>query len=509
MGQVLAVLGATGYIGGRLVPALVAQGFRVRAIGRSVAKLQCRPWAGHPLAEIASADALDRDALAKALEGCQVVYYLVHSMAPGGKDFAQTDLRAAEAVRQAAHLAGVERIIYLGGLGDPRSDLSKHLRSRFEVGQTLGAGPVPLTWLRAAVILGAGSASFEMIRYLTERLPVMVVPRWVETPCQPIAVSNVIDYLIGVLGVPQTAGMMLDIGGPDILSYRDMIQLYAEVAGLPRRIIIGMPVMTPRLSSYWVHLVTPVPAALARPLAEGLRNPAVCQEHAIRDLVPVPLLSAREAMSRALERTRQYQVATCWSDAGPLPVPEWLSCGDAPYAGGTVFTLSWGIEVDRPPHDIWAVITRLGGETGWLFGDRLWALRGWVDRLLGGVGLRRGRRHPTELVVGDAVDFWRVLELVPEERLTLGAEMKLPGEAVFRFTLSPRPQGCAVELHARFRPKGLWGIVYWQALVPAHGWLFRGFLRRLAWTAGGRVLRGPYPVSSSQERGACSPPSRT
>ncbi|HCF06415.1 MAG TPA: DUF2867 domain-containing protein, partial [Desulfomicrobiaceae bacterium] len=300
MAEPIAVLGASGYIGGRLVPALLEQGFGVRALGRSVAKLACRPWGRHPRVQVAVADALDQAALARALEGCQAVYYLVHSMTSTKGDFAQRDRQAAQTMARAAQAAGVRRIIYLGGLGDPKTELSEHLRSRFEVGEVLGAGTVPLTWLRAGVVLGSGSASFEMIRYLAERLPVMLAPRWVDTPCQPIAVSNVIEYLVGVLAEPRAAGCMFDIGAPEVLTYRRLLELYAEVAGLPRRWIIGVPVLTPRLSSWWVHLVTPVPASLARPLAEGLRNPAVCQEHAIRALVPVRLLSAREAMARAL-----------------------------------------------------------------------------------------------------------------------------------------------------------------------------------------------------------------
>jgi len=499
MTEPIAVLGASGYIGGRLVPALLEQGFGVRALGRSAAKLACRPWGRHPRVQVTVADALDQAALARALEGCQAVYYLVHSMTSAQGDFAQRDRQAAQTMARAAQAAGVRRIIYLGGLGDPKTELSEHLRSRFEVGEVLGAGTVPLTWLRAAVILGSGSASFEMIRYLTERLPVMLVPRWVDTPCQPIAVSNVIEYLVGVLAEPRTAGGMFDIGGPEVLTYRRLLELYAEVAGLPRRWIIGVPVLTPRLSSWWVHLVTPVPASLARPLAEGLRNPAVCQEHAIRALVPVRLLSAREAMARALMRTRHHQVATCWSDAGPLPMPEWLSCSDASFAGGTLLRAAYAMDVDAPPQAVWDVLTRLGGDFGWLFGDALWTLRGAVDRVLGGVGLRRGRRHPTEIRVGDALDFWRVLDVVEGARLVLGAEMRLPGEAVLDLRVHPAAGGSRVELRARYRPKGLWGIVYWQSLAPVHRWLFQGFLRRLAEKAASRQVRGPYPIAPSEE----------
>ena len=493
--RVVAVLGATGYIGGRLVHELLERGWRVRAVGRNPEKLRCRPYASHPDVELAQADGLDQKALTETLRGCHAAYYLVHSMLPGVKDFKDRDKQAALIMRDAASEAGVERIIYLGGLGDQDGDLSAHLKSRMEVGEILAAGSVPLTWLRAAMIMGSGSASFEILRYLVERLPIMITPAWVKSLSQPIAVTNVIDYLAGCLDVPETAGRTFDIGGPEILSYRELFDIYTRVAKLRKRIIIPVPVLTPKLSSYWIQLVTPVPSSLARPLAEGLRNKVVCTENTIRDLIPTRLLTPEEAIARALARTARHEVATCWSDAGALRVPEWLDCGDAPYAGGTVLESAHTVVLKATPYRVWYVLTRLGGEEGWMYGNWLWRMRGRLDKLIGGTGLRRGRRHPSELRVGDALDFWRVLVVEENRRLRLLAEMKVPGEALLQFDVEERgPNSTALTLRARFLPKGLWGIVYWKVLAPVHTPLFRGMLAGLARKIGGEILSGPAPA---------------
>jgi uncharacterized protein YbjT (DUF2867 family) len=500
--RVVAVLGATGYIGGRLVPELLERGWRVRAVGRNAEKLRCRPYASHPGAELAQADVLDKKALTETLRGCHAAFYLVHSMLPGVKDFEDRDRQAALAMREAAAEAGLERIVYLGGLGDQDGDLSAHLKSRMEVGEILASGTVPLTWFRAAMIMGSGSASFEILRYLVERLPVMVTPAWVNSLSQPIAVTNVIDYLAGCLDVPETAGRTFDIGGPEILSYRELFNVYARVARLRKRIIIPVPVLTPKLSSYWIQLVTPVPSTLARPLAEGLRNRVVCRENTIRDLIPTTLLTPEEAIARALARTARHEVPTCWSDAGTLRVPEWLDCGDAPYAGGTVLESAHTVVLKATPYRVWHVLTRLGGNEGWMYGNWLWRTRGVLDKLIGGTGLRRGRRHPSELRVGDALDFWRVLVVEENRRLRLLAEMKVPGEALLQFDVEERGTGrTALTLRARFLPKGLWGIVYWKALAPVHTPLFRGMLSALARRIGGDILSGPEPAS--EEGGQC------
>lgn len=501
--RTVAVLGATGYIGGRLVAALLEHGWRVRAVGRNPEKLRCRPFAAHPNVELAQADALDQSTLAEALRGCHAAYYLVHSMYPGVKNFEDRDKRAAIIMRDAAREAGLERILYLGGLGDTDKDLSEHLKSRMEVGEILGSGPVRLTWLRAAMIIGSGSASFEILRYLVDRLPVMITPAWVKSLCQPIAVTNVLEYLVGCLENPETAGRTLDIGGPDILSYRDLFDIYARVAGLRPRIIIPVPVLTPKLSSYWIQMVTPVPSSLSRPLAEGLRNKVVCRENSIRELVPTRLLSCEEAITRALDRTVRHEVETCWSDAGQQRVPEWIDCGDAPYAGGTVLESAHTLTLAATPAQVWNVIVRLGGDEGWLHGNWMWKIRGLADKLIGGPGLRRGRRDPEKLRAGDALDFWRVLVAEENRCLRLLAEMKLPGEALLQFDIHEEGPGRArLTLRARFLPRGLWGIMYWYPLIPVHGPLFRGMLTALARKIGGKILSGPVtpPKEGSQCR---------
>jgi uncharacterized protein YbjT (DUF2867 family) len=491
------VTGATGYVGGRLVPQLLNAGYRVRALGRSEAKLKGRPWGTHPQVELAQGDVLDYDSLAQATQGCSAAFYLVHSMLADPSTFSETDRQGAENMVKAAQAAGLERIIYLGGLGgvsDPH--LSEHLRSRYEVARILQSGPVPATFLRAAMILGSGSASFEILRYLVDRLPVMVTPRWVQNPVQPIAITNVLNYLQGCLEHEEVKGQTFDIGGPDVLTYRQLFDIYAEEAGLRRRLVVPVPVLTPKLSSYWIHLVTPVPAAIAQPLAEGLRNPVICQENRIRDIIPQELLTCRETIRLALQKIQQQCVDTCWMDAGAAVPPEWLYCGDTGYAGGTILTCGFRMVLDAAPAEVWPTIAGIGGQTGYYFGTGLWKLRGWADRMLGGIGFRGGRRHPQELMPGDAVDFWRVLEVDPPHHLQLLAEMKLPGEAILEFSLAATADG-KTELRqvARFLPRGLGGILYWYALEPFHHWVYRGMLKAIARAVGKPILAGPESVT--------------
>lgn len=496
----VAVLGATGYVGSRLIPRLLAEGYRVRAVARNTDKLRSRSWAANPLAELRAADVFDRVALTEAVRGCQAVYYLVHSMNPGTRDFADADRQAAENMVAAAMAGGVLRIIYLGGLGEEGAGLSHHLASRAEVASILRTATVPVTVLRAAMIIGSGSASFEILRYLVERLPVMITPRWIDTPCQPVAIRNVLGYLIGCLECPETVGETFDIGQQEIVTYRRLMEIYAEEAGLRRRWIIPVPVLTPRLSSYWIHLVTPVPAALARPLAEGLRNPVVCRDTRIRQLIPQSLLDSRQAISLALERLRQQAVESSWIDAGRIPPAEWSISGDPRWAGGTMLEDSRRIVMNATPEEIWSVVSRVGGSTGWYYGDWLWQLRGLLDRLVGGVGLNRGRRDATELQIGDALDFWRVASVERSRRLLLVAEMKLPGQAVLEFRLQQDAAG-QTELRqtARFLPRGLWGLLYWYAVLPFHGLVFNGMLRGIAETVARPLLLGPARVETHSQ----------
>jgi len=489
------VAGATGYIGARLVPLLLDAGYHVRALARAPGKLKTRPWAQHPRLEIVKGDVLDKASLQQALAGCRAAYYLVHSMVPGVRDFAATDRQAAGNMAEAAAAVKLEQIIYLGGLGDVQASLSHHLQSRTEVGAVLRQGPVPVTILRAAMIIGSGSASFEILRYLVDRLPVMITPRWIDTPCQPIGVRNVLHYLIGCLEEPKTIGGTFDIGQPEVTNYRKLMEIYAEEAGLPRRLVIPVPVLTPRLSSYWIHLVTPVPASIARPLAEGLCNPVVCQENRIVELLPQELFDARKAIRLALDRLRQHQVESSWTDSGEINPAEWSVPGDPHWAGGSYYDDSRRIILEATPEEVWPAVSSIGGETGYYYANWLWGLRGVLDRLCGGVGLSRGRRSQTELYPGDAIDFWRVIEVQKPDFLMLYAEMKLPGEAVLSFQLKPLDDGL-VELQqiARFLPRGLLGLLYWYAVMPFHHYVFNGMLHGIARASGQIIRSGPEPM---------------
>jgi uncharacterized protein YbjT (DUF2867 family) len=485
---VVLVTGATGYIGGRLVPELLSAGRQVRCLVRNPGKLAGAAWRDR--VEVAEGDVTDPEALGAAMAGVDVAYFLVHSMGSAGA-FDETDRRAATCFRDAAAAAGVSRIVYLGGLGrddDPR--LSRHLRSRHEVGRVLADGPVAVTELRAALIIGSGSASFEMLRYLVEVLPVMVTPRWVDNRCQPIAIHDVLRWLVAAADRTGRPGEVLEIGGPDVLTYREMMQTYAEVAGLPRRLVVPVPLLTPKLSSLWVGLVTPLPASLAKPLVAGLINEVVVVHPPPGDVVP-DALGFREAVTVAVRHSAELQVATRWSDAtlpgrspaSPLPTdPDW--------AGGSLLVDEQSANAEAPPADVYATVTGVGGTRGWYVTPLLWHLRGWVDKLVGGVGMRRGRRHPDELRVGDALDFWRVEAVEPPRLVRLRAEMRLPGEAWLEWRIDPVPGGSRLRQRASFYPRGLFGRAYWYVLLPFHALIFGRLAGRLA-AAAERRARAP------------------
>jgi uncharacterized protein YbjT (DUF2867 family) len=476
--QRIAIAGATGYIGGRLAPRLLEAGYALRCLVRSPRKLEGRDWTSDSRVEIRKADLADRASLTGELSGCEDAYYLVHSMLSAGGEYAKQDLELAQTFAQAARDAGVGRIVYLGGLGDTDLDLSEHLSSRREVETALASAGVPVTVLRAAMIIGSGSASFEIVRYLVHRLPIMITPKWVSTPCQPIAVENVLEYLLGVLRVPETSGQTFDIGGSEVLPYREIMCIMAEELGLPKRWIIPVPVLTPRLSSWWIHLVTPLSSKIARPLAEGLKNEVVCREDRIKGLIPQKLLSVREAIQAAVSQTESHLVETNWSMAGPMP-------GDPDWSGGTVFRDAREIEIDAPPAAVFAAVCRLGGSNGW-YAEWLWRIRGWMDRMAGGPGLRRGRRDPNHLRYGDALDFWRVVGYEKDRRLSLRAEMRLPGEALLDFEIEPKGDNrCLLRQTALFEPRGLFGLMYWYGVLPFHGIVFRGMLRSISQRAKG------------------------
>ncbi|MHC4093975.1 MAG: DUF2867 domain-containing protein, partial [Planctomycetota bacterium] len=376
------VTGATGYIGGRLVPRLLRAGYGVRCLVREPRKLQSRPWALDPKLEMRRCDVGDQDTLVEAMTGCTAAYYLVHSMIAAGPEYRERDRLLARTFAAAAETSHLERIIYLGGLGETGEGLSEHLTSRREVEAALATGSVPVTVLRAAMIIGSGSASFEILRYLVERLPVMVTPRWVSTGSQPIAVDNVLRYLVACLTQPETIGRTLDIGGADVLTYREIMQVMAEALGVRKRLIIPVPVLTPRLSSLWIHLVTPLSHRIARPLSEGLRNRVVCRNKEAARLMPQALLTIREAIDAALGRVQGNEIETSWSDAGPIP-------GDPDWSGGKVFVDRRSVEIAAPADWVYRAVCRIGGGQGYYAADWLWRVRGWMDRLAGGPGLRR------------------------------------------------------------------------------------------------------------------------
>ena len=471
--------GATGYIGGRLAARLLERGHRLRCLVRDASKLKARPWSASPDVEVVECDLDDPEALAQALTGVGCAFYLVHSMMAAGAAYADTDRRLARRFAQVAGSCGIERIMYLGGLGETGDGLSRHLASRREVEAALASGPVPVTVFRAAMIIGSGSASFEILRYLVERLPVMVTPRWVRTESQPIAVRNVLEYLVRALDTPETIGRTLDIGGPEILTYLRIMEHMAEARGLPRRFIVPVPVLTPKLSSLWIHFVTPINHRIARPLAEGLRNRVVCRDDEAVRLMPQRLLTVREAIDDALAETESGKVETAWSDAGVMP-------GDPDWAGGTVFADQHEAMVNASAANVFQAVCRVGDGHGYYAADWLWRVRGAMDRLVGGPGLRRGRRDGHRVAYGDALDFWRVTGVTPDRRLELRAEMKLPGEAMLTFDLEPlpdEPARCRLVQTTRFKPRGLLGLAYWYLVLPLHGTVFRGMLRGIQRTA--------------------------
>lgn len=486
------VIGATGYVGGRLVPRLVEAGYRVRAMARSMAKIRSRPWGEDPVVEPVQADVMDPDALRQAVSGCRAIYYLVHFSTGSEREQAE---KAARNLIEAASFHGVGRVICLEWLGIEPPDL-KILRS----------GPVPATVLRAPMILGSGCASFEILRYLVDRLPVMIAPGWLNTPCQPIAIRNVLHYLTACLEIKQTAGQTFDIGGPEVLSYLDLMKLYAEEAGLVRRLTISVPIQSAPLNAWWISLITPVPAAAAWDLTEAWHRPMVAADERIRTLIPQKLLGCRETIRLALERVQEELVETRWSDAGAVALPEWSLSGDVHYAGGAVVQCCYKVRMRATREEIWEPIARIGGIKGWYFGNFLWKLRGFLDRLVGGVGLDRGRRHPSELFVGDALDFWRVVEVDPPGRLVLVAEMKLPGEALMEFRILDLGDGtCELQQRSRFLPRGLAGLLYWYSMYPFHQLIFGNMLKNIADAMNHPITWGPEPFTPDPQESELMP----
>ncbi len=470
------VTGVTGYIGGRLVPLLLEMNCRVRVLVRDPVGIQGRSWLDE--VDIVQGDVLKPDTLDAALAGIDVAYYLIHSMR-GGEDFHERDIRAASNFGAAANGQGVKRIVYLGGLGDSTTELSQHLRSRQQTGDALRDSAVPVTEFRAGVIVGSGSLSFEMIRYLTERVPIMICPLWVFTRIQPIGIRDTLEYLVTALKTPESAGQIIEIGGAEIITYRDMMFGYASARGL-RRYMIPVPVLTPRLSSYWVHLMTPIPSDIAAPLIEGLRNEVIVRDDKARKIFPnIQPTTFAIAVKQALEQLEASQVETSWADAlvssQPDQVPAILSTHEG------MFLEQRQQSVKASAHAVFQAFTSLGGANGWLYFDWAWILRGMLDRWVGGVGMRRGRRHPVDVRVGDALDFWRVEAVEADRLLRLRAEMKVPGRAWLQFKAESLEEGSTQLIQtAFFAPKGLFGLLYWYILYPLHSLIFSGMIRKLA-----------------------------
>jgi uncharacterized protein YbjT (DUF2867 family) len=467
------VVGASGYVGGRLVPLLLERGHELVLLGRNVRVLETR----FPQAKVLQGDLLEAESLPPSLEGVEVAYYLAHSMGTSSQGFAERDLQAAANFGEAAAGAGVGRIVYLGGLGSDDEGLSHHLTSRHETGAELARHRIPVTEFRAAIVIGSGSASFEILRHLAERLPIMITPRWVATRCQPIAIVDVLDYLVAAAYHPEITGIV-EIGGPDVLSYGQMMLAYARQRRL-RRWMIPVPVLTPRLSSYWVNLISPVPSSIARPLIEGLRNEVI-----VRDPVPargfgLQPMSYSDALAQAIERTDRHVVESTWFDAYRHARREGLpenATGEGMLVDRRV------VAVSAPAARVFAEVERLGGTTGWPSANLLWRIRGAADRVIGGVGMRLGRRDPDHVRVGDAVDFWRVEDVRPPELLRLVAEMKLPGRAWLQYEVTAARDGTHSTLvqTAFFEPHGLAGLAYWHGLAPIHPSIFRGMAKELA-----------------------------
>jgi uncharacterized protein YbjT (DUF2867 family) len=470
------VTGATGYVGGRLVERLLQEGYNVRVIVRDPDRLIGRPWLKR--VEVTTGDVLDRNSLSQALSGIDSAYYLVHSMLEE-KNFSNIDKIGAENFGYTAKENNVKRIIYLGGLGNPKRSLSVHLKSRHETGSILSKSGVPVTEFRAAIIVGSGSISFEMIRDLTERLPVMVTPRWVTSRVQPISISNVLDYLVAALKKNKSVGQIIEIGGEDIVTYKDMMIGYAKARKL-KRFIITVPVLTPRLSSYWIHFVTPVSKTIAKPLIDGLKNEVIVTNNTAKEIFPeIKPINFSMALKNTLKKLESGHTPTSWRDAlssslqdGKKNVALASLEGLIIEKRATVINASESLVYDN--------FITLGGSRGWLYCNWLWQVRGVVDRIFGGVGLRRGRRNPTDLRIGDALDFWRVVDLKPNKSLRLFAEMKLPGKAWLQFeTKKNNDHQTTLYQTAFFAPRGLAGIAYWYLLYPIHKLIFKGMSEKL------------------------------
>lgn len=472
IGKIL-VTGASGYIGGRLMPELLARGYQVRAMVRLASPAYEALWPG---AEIVVADTLQPESLQTAMQDVHTAYYLIHSLLLGPDKFEEAEIEAAANFRRAAERARVSRIIYLGGLGDTRSRLSDHLRSRMKVAEELAGGKVPVTVLRAAIIVGSGGASYEIIKHLVKNLFVILIPRWAKNRCQPAAIRDVIKYLVGSLETPETTGIHLDIGGVDILTYEEMLKEMANILGV-KRIFLPSPFSGIGFLSYVTSLITPVPAAITVCLMRGLANEVVCQDRKARDLIPFEPLTYRQSIVKALSREEQDKVHSRWSDA--YPPAHQLAVKLHELDGTPSYTASYSLVSEKSAATLFRSVCEIGGEGGWFYHSWMWRMRGGIDRLLLGVGISRGRRSPSKLAIHDVIDFWRVEDLQPDRRLLLRAEMKLPGKAWLEFTIQPQDRGNVLSVTAHYDTRSLSGHIYWYLMLPFHHFIFTDLISQI------------------------------
>ncbi len=466
-------------MGTRLVTSLLKEGYAVRASWRTLSNLERHSWAHHPKVEPVAIDMFDRESVRTACEGCFAAYYLIHSLYKG-KDFAKFDKKAAENMVWATENTNLKRIIYLGGLGEEHSSLSKHLQSRFEVGKILRSGTVPVTILKAAMIMGAGSASFEILRYITERLPVTIIPSWLRTKSQPIAISNVLKYLVGCLENSETNDRSFDIGGPEILTYYDLMRIYEQEAKLIKRLVFHVPFLTPRLSSYWINLISPIEAVLARQLIEGLKYELVCLNDDIKSIIPQRLLTNKEAIQLALSQIDYNLLRTVNIRKNPEFIPEWTQPGDSKWAGGSIYRDYRRVVIESPLEEVWKSIIKMEGEGGYCE-NLSWQHRSIIEELIGGLGIRRSRRDSSNLKLCDYVNCWNVVTVEPQKHLKLYAVLKIPGRATLEFFLS-KIDNHSTEVHqlSTFVPRGLFGVFYWYGVLPIHGISLKKALKKTA-----------------------------
>lgn len=472
IGKVL-VTGATGYIGGRLVPELLSRGYRVRVMVRAISPEQRELW---PEAEIVAADALEIESLKVAVEGIHTAYYLIHSLLLGKKRFEAADIRAAINFRKAAEYQEVKRIIYLGGLGDIQTNLSAHLKSRAMVAHELWRGKVPTTVLRASIIIGSGSASYEIIQNLVKKVPVLFIPKWARTKCQPIGIRDVIKYLVGVLEVSGTSGKSFDIGGRDILTYEMMLKILAQLHG-KKRFFPSSPFSSLPFFAYLASLSSPVPAPIIRSLMEGVKNQVICQNDTIKDVLPFQPITYREALLRAMSREEQDKVYTRWSDAYPPAHELAIKLGELEETPS--YTSGSSLLTEKSASSLFYSICKIGGKEGWFHNSRLWRLRGMVDRILMGVGTTRGRKNISGLRINDVIDFWRVEDLQYDKRLLLRAEMKLPGRAWLEFSIDKEEHKNRFSVKAYYQPRGIFGKIYWYIFLPFHHFIFNDLIKQI------------------------------